>query len=92
MMDVVCTTNMPNCAACKNGRCVALWDTVFPGKCPFYRTKDDNMTAMTESINRLAVLGAYDLLTVYYGITQKTAAKLKNYEAAREWANKKYGG
>ena len=58
-----------DCGANKDGRCVALTDTKFPGKndCPFYKTKEQFDKEDAAVVEKLLAEGKEELLIYYRG-------------------------
>ena len=58
MKHAECTHPKKDCAACHEGKCVALYDTHFEGKdCPFYMDKKTSAERIIECSARLLKKG-----------------------------------
>lgn len=96
-MSVKCTYH-DDCRSNNNGECVCLNNTDFPNRndCPFYKTNEQFNNEQRRSIDRLRLLGRWDLLKKYHGIddgiyNDSHAVDSTSYSAIRrmEIANEK---
>lgn len=61
-----CSDNHPDCFAYNSkGRCRICNETRFKGSCPFYKTDRQRSREHESSVERLEVLGRYDLIGRY---------------------------
>ena len=89
-MDRICFQNRAQCAAFKDGGCIALHNTAFKKDCPFFQCKKENLKATATSIYRLIRLERWDLLQLYHGI-QKYSTKIRtdDFNSILAYLNKK---
>lgn len=61
-----CTEQKTDCFAYNSkGRCRICTETDFKGKCPFYKTDQQRYEEHERSVERLEMMGRYDLIGIY---------------------------